>query len=251
MNLIEDSLSVTFGQYQSRFEVTAFSDNIAVSVRLEQGNDLLELLHFSCYLTWKLLAKGVLSRGGIALGELYHKGSIIYGPALLEAYQLESQVAIYPRIVVAHGAAEKARELSGRVDPSETPIIALLKEDSDGWKFVHVMAHSAMLPRSEMLSSDVAIQQSPISNELLLKAKVNVARKALESNPTSEGDVRSMSKHQWMSRYVDFYENIFNHAPKIGGFENALLALNMMPTSTAIPDETLVRAPADNQDQNP
>lgn len=251
MNLIEDSLSVTFGKYQSRFNVTAFSDNIVVSVKLQQGNDLLDLLHFSCYLTWKLMNKGVLSRGGIAIGELHHKGSIIYGPALLEAYQLESQVAIYPRIVVAHDATEKARALGGIEDPSETQIIALLKEDSDGWNFVHIMGHSAMMPRSEMLPPEVAAQRGPIPNDILLQSKVDVARKSLKGNPTSDGDVRSISKHQWMQRYVDFYENIFNHPPRIAEFENRLFALNLMPKATAIPDESLITGVADDQSQNP
>lgn len=250
MNLIEDSLSVTFGKYQSGFNVTAFSDNIVVSVKLQQGNDLLNLLHFSCYLTWKLMTKGVLSRGGIAIGELHHKGSIIYGPALLEAYQLESQVAIYPRIVVAHDAKEKARALGGIEDPSETQIIALLKVDSDGWNFVHIMGHSAMMPRSEMLPPEVAAQRGPIPNEILLQSKVDVARKSLKGNPTSDGDVRSISKHQWMQRYVDFYENIFNHLPRIAEFENRLFALNLMPKATAIPDESLITGIADDQNQN-
>jgi hypothetical protein len=35
------------------------------------------------------------------LGPLYHKGGVILGDALIEAYELESRVANYPRIVVS------------------------------------------------------------------------------------------------------------------------------------------------------
>jgi len=107
------------------------------------------------------------------------------------------------------------------------------------------------MPRSEMLPPEVAAQRGPIPNEILLQSKVDVARQSLKGNPTSDGDVRSISKHQWMRRYVDFYENILNHAPRISEFENRLFAMNLMPKATAIPDESLITGTADDQDQNP
>jgi hypothetical protein len=45
---------------------------------------------------------GFLIRGGVTIGNLYHAQGIVFGPAMVEAYELESRTAVYPRIVVSH-----------------------------------------------------------------------------------------------------------------------------------------------------
>src|SRR5438105_1445070 len=44
---------------------------------------------------------GMLVRGGVTIGKLYHSGGVVFGEALVDAYRLESRVAIYPRIAVS------------------------------------------------------------------------------------------------------------------------------------------------------
>ena len=48
-----------------------------------------------------MMSKGILLRGGITVGQLCHKDNIVYGPAMVEAYELESKSAIYPRVIVS------------------------------------------------------------------------------------------------------------------------------------------------------
>jgi hypothetical protein len=43
---------------------------------------------------------GLLIRGAITIGDIVHDDSIVFGPALNRAYELESQQAIYPRIIL-------------------------------------------------------------------------------------------------------------------------------------------------------
>ena len=50
---------------------------------------------------------GCLVRGGIAFGQLHHAGDVVFGPGLVEAYELESKFAGPPRIIVSAGAAQK------------------------------------------------------------------------------------------------------------------------------------------------
>jgi hypothetical protein len=47
-----------------------------------------------------LLANGFLLRGGIAKGPLHHSDNAVFGPAFLKAYDLEQNIAEYPRIIV-------------------------------------------------------------------------------------------------------------------------------------------------------
>lgn len=57
---------------------------------------LLDVIH----LQLELMGLGILIRGGIAIGPLYHSGQIVYGPAMNQAYLLESVYAVYPHIIL-------------------------------------------------------------------------------------------------------------------------------------------------------
>lgn len=232
-DLVEEALSVTSAQYQSNYEISAFSDNMAVSMKFERGYELLELIHFASYLTWLLLHKGVLSRGGIAVGELSHQNGVIYGPALVTAYQLESQAATYPRIVLEKAALARSLQIGGNPQGCEESIRSQLRTDFDGWEHVHLMGHQAMMPFDLMLPPETRQVEGKISHQSLLEAKVAAARKALANTPPS--DIRSGSKHDWMNHYIDYYENIYNHGPQWRPFPIAQAMLDSVPNTIDIP----------------
>lgn len=81
------------------FEVRAFSDSIVVSGPLgpHQAVNLLETV---VLLQRELLARGILVRGGVALGKHHSDDDIIFSEALIAAYILERDEARYPRILV-------------------------------------------------------------------------------------------------------------------------------------------------------
>lgn len=237
-DLVEEALSVTSAQYQSNYEISSFSDNMVVSMRFERGYELLELIHFASYLTWHLLHKGVLSRGAIAVGELHHQNGIVYGPAILMAYQLESQVAIYPRIVLEKDAIEKSLQIGGNPSGCEDNIRTQLRTDFDGLEHIHLMGHAAMMPFDTMLPPAELAANGRIRHQALLEAKVAAARMALENNHPS--DIRSRAKHEWMRRYVDYYENIYNHGPQWRPFPIAHAMLQLVPDTIERPSMTAV-----------
>jgi len=243
-DLVEEALMVTSAQYQSNYEISAFSDNMAVSLKFERGYELLDLIHFASYLAWHLLHKGVMSRGGVAVGELFHKNGIVYGPALVSAYQLESQVACYPRIVLEKDAVAKSLEIGGNPPGCEDSIREQLRTDFDGWEHIHLMSHKAMMPFHEMLSPEARQANGEISHSALLVSKVTAARKALENNPPS--DLRSVSKHDWMRRYVDYYENIYNHGPQWRPLPIAGAMLQSVPNAIEIPNVSKIEPLPEN-----
>jgi hypothetical protein len=77
----------------------SFSDCIVVSETCSPKG-LFSLLATITTLTFALMSKGVFARGGIAKGQLHHSDKIVFGPAMLEAYRLESTLARYPRVLV-------------------------------------------------------------------------------------------------------------------------------------------------------
>lgn len=77
-----------------------FSDNIVISYSTNSPEAEFELIYDAMFLQLCLLYEGVLVRGGITTGKLFHNSNMIFGPALVRAYELESKHAIYPRVLV-------------------------------------------------------------------------------------------------------------------------------------------------------
>jgi hypothetical protein len=88
-------------------ELSLFSDNFLMSVSEDNSEAILALMiSVSCLQNMLLSSKGILCRGAIHAGELMHgesphKGNIVFGPAVTEAYQIEQAVTSYPRVVLS------------------------------------------------------------------------------------------------------------------------------------------------------
>lgn len=77
-----------------------FSDTIVVSIPKAESAGVLYLFELLKELQINLLLKDILLRGGIVHGKLVHTEQLIIGPALVNAHNLESKSALYPRIVI-------------------------------------------------------------------------------------------------------------------------------------------------------
>lgn len=92
-------------------KVTEFSDHIIVSfpkINLERISQISVIIA-------NLISYQMLCRGAISYGKLYHDNEIVFGPALIEAYELESKVAIFPRIILSEEAFSKLDEESKKI----------------------------------------------------------------------------------------------------------------------------------------
>lgn len=85
-----------------------FSDNILICEEINEVNpkqavvEILEILDKMEELMFT--SKALFVRGAVVVGDLHFSYNFVYGKALLQAYQLESKVAIYPRIIVDKSA---------------------------------------------------------------------------------------------------------------------------------------------------
>lgn len=81
-----------------------------------------------------LIARQRLLRGGVVCGEVFEEHGLLFGPGLVEAHELESKVAIYPRLVVSESLYERNREtLIAHAAPQ---MCFRLRRDFDGAPFV-------------------------------------------------------------------------------------------------------------------
>ena len=136
----------------------AFADSVSdgvVRVRVfdTQYNDgaffheLLDLLHAQI----ECIGHGVVIRAGVAIGNAHvgldGKGPV-FGPAMVRAYEIETNEAVYPRIVVDHAAYQsfledaRLRKQDHRLEEELRYVDRLLRVNSDGKRFVDYLAAS-------------------------------------------------------------------------------------------------------------
>lgn len=113
-----------------------FSDNIIIAKQLSQedkANDVVTLLSCVSNFLCSAVGDGVgwLVRGGITIGDFYIDDTIVWGPALLRAYELEDKIAIYPRIILD--------EIVTNVLSSSTIKNDFVRVDKDGCRFLNYM----------------------------------------------------------------------------------------------------------------
>jgi hypothetical protein len=85
---------------------------------------------------------GLLIRGGLSFGQLYHQGGVVFGEAMIDAYDLECKIAKNPRVVVSERVITKLTH-----DRPED--MDILLRDVDGkWhlNYFSVMVRQAMHP---------------------------------------------------------------------------------------------------------
>lgn len=129
-------------RYNIRPAVTTFSDHIVISYPIEGmqklggGDTIGTILLLSQRLISGLAAAamslGLLIRGGATVGPLYHSGGVVIGTAMIEAYELESKVAVYPRIAVSRKAYSQIKA---------QPRSSLVLQDDDGITHLNYFTH--------------------------------------------------------------------------------------------------------------
>ena len=101
--------------------VHTFSDFVVASTHKNEFG--LCLLLFLCWhIASDWLSKSFLCRGGITIGKVLHRISdgnapLVFGPAFVQAYTLESEIADFPRIVLSKEVRQHYRAIVGSNSP--------------------------------------------------------------------------------------------------------------------------------------
>jgi hypothetical protein len=118
--------------------VTTFSDNVVISVAPDRAV-VPYLLRALAIIQLSTVSRGFLLRGGVAIGDMCHDDQAVFGPGLIRAYDLERNVAKFPRIVVDQEVLDTCGPISGFnvfedglhfLDPFTTDFIRFMQEGS-------------------------------------------------------------------------------------------------------------------------
>ncbi|SFP88766.1 hypothetical protein [Hydrogenimonas thermophila] len=93
---------------QLDIKATQFSDCLVFSVPVENEMACFSIFEAIAKLMTKLHAEyNLLLRGGVSIGKICHEeGGPLFGPALVEAYEIESKQAVYPRVLLSKDVAK-------------------------------------------------------------------------------------------------------------------------------------------------
>jgi hypothetical protein len=154
--------------------------------------------------------RGLLSRGAITNGEMWHRESTIFGPAFIEAVELEKQTE-FPRITISNNiyawfmSSENEEDYEiARVRESQ-----LIAVDSDGTKRVDPFAKVKIYAGSAHLPAHI---------KSLLDCWARTIKSGLD-----HPDPKVRNKYEWMACE---YDNL------IEGKNTAILPFNGYPSLT-------------------
>lgn len=112
------SNKIAIGQIYSEPIATTFSDCIVLSIEADES-DVEQASNILVSATVKMLQETYLNqrialRGGMAYGELFHdRTDGVFGPAMIKAYELESQFADWPRVIFDQSLIKHFRDKTG------------------------------------------------------------------------------------------------------------------------------------------
>lgn len=174
---------------------SAFSDHIVISYPLEilaaSNVDLTIAFEFLCRAASSIiitaLQAGLLTRGAITMGELHHEEGTILGKGLLEAHYLESEIAIYPRILIS----EKILSI---FPPNRTH--AHISKDLDGMYYLDNL-NTAIMSHFQP-GNDYASNIENCIADIKKIIKDNIQRFS-----NDESKIKALAKWKWFERYFE------------------------------------------------
>lgn len=133
----------------SDLQMTAFSDCYVIS----DNSSAWHVLAGVQALGSNMLARGIVCRGAVVHGFAYHRHGVLFGPAVIDAYLLESRVAKYPRILVTEAVRKAAWGYHQGIWKNR-----LFIQDTDGCWFVNIFTPS--MSKWDVLSASRAESNS-------------------------------------------------------------------------------------------
>lgn len=168
--------------------ITQFSDSYVISC--PAGNHVSSLVFLAIVYTLVLefFNEGLLTRGGLTLGEIIHEnGGMVFGPAMNESYNLENKTAIYPRIVFS----KKAEEHIYKTITDERYLLPI-KKSFDGHTYFDVISIlSWTIPENN--PSSVGAQVSADAHKETLDS---IAQSVNNATPNIRAKIEYLL-HQW------------------------------------------------------
>ena len=195
-----------------------FSDSFLFTMKAEDEN-LPHLFLIIRYLQDRLWEHKLCLRGTVVKGNMYWPKpmeNIILGPAMIEAYKLESEVAIYPRIVVSENLYRyiKDKRIPAYPLSEDGELKEFIKKDKDGVYFFDILNPNILrkkgekiITRENMIDNDTkfvksfSITWNP-SEVSSYKNIISAVKKIVRDGKRNQNPAVKQ-KYGWLSSYLE------------------------------------------------
>lgn len=123
-------------KYNPSKQITFFSDSIVISFIPDDPDTIFTTISTIQILLVNLANMGIVMRGGISVGHLCHDSKYLFGPAFINAYDIESNLAKFPRIICDDSIillSQKGKPLHSAKQDLEIFTQIIREDDDDYW----------------------------------------------------------------------------------------------------------------------
>ncbi|MCD6460283.1 hypothetical protein J7L67_06410 [bacterium] len=196
-------------EIHSRF----FSDSIVFFLK-EKPEDIGHLFLIIRYIQDELWYKGLLIRGAITYGDMLFpiikEKNITLGPGVIDAYELESKIAIYPRIVISRNLYDyiKQEDIKSYPFAEEGNLKDYIKQDNDGIYFLDLLNKNIIRKKSEQLKpinikkDSFSIEWNEQDGQDKYDEVIESLKQCIENNINSK-DNKIRQKYEWLKFYKE------------------------------------------------
>lgn len=181
-------------------KISTFSDCLVISFKTSEESEIFHTLLEIKWMIMRLIFKGILVRGAITYGKLIHTEDVLFGPALAEAYILESKAALYPRVILHKDIIDlsgKAKSFHHSSDMEKEHVESLLEKDSDGMYYIDYFGKA----QSELDDPDYDFP------DYIEKIGDNIRKGLMRSSSIFKSDIKV--KYRWMKeRYNNLIDKL-------------------------------------------
>lgn len=152
-----------------------FSDNICITIdyvveESEQSGLFLEIMQLVNLLNYEFMKEGYFIRGGIDAGWFLDSREMAAGMPLLEAYRLESKVAVHPRVVVSDGFLRllTALRVSGAFSQDNENVLDKILIEEEGISYVNGLLYIQSFEDSAGKAEFLTLYREKIKTALIM-----------------------------------------------------------------------------------
>lgn len=181
----------------SQGKIKIYTDNMIVGFPINDDGEeeLNEILDNVSEYQFNLSLEGLFVRGGVSVGEFYINEDIVFGPALLDAHNTESNLACYPRIILDDKTVEKLKKYINNynVAPQQNKILI----DNDGQWFLNYL--NTIFKYYKECTNEYEFEK--VKLELLHRHKIKI-EEMLELN---KKNIFVWDKYVWTANYHNYF----------------------------------------------
>lgn len=193
------------------------SDSIIISVPKTTELSLEILIRIVNNIVFNILWKyKLLCRGAITEGDFYAKKNIAYGPAFVKAYKLESESAIYPRIIFTYDVFDSYKKICNKIGCKIDSIYSLATFNHEESLFIADYITTNLFDHIYIVYNETFKDKNNNKNSIYSQKNIacyifNSIKEYIESQLSTLTDLHIREKYLYFRKY---YNDVLLEAKK-------------------------------------